>query len=107
MARKGDVDSPVIDEDDDDDDDDNDDDENDDNDEYSTNLSAVAKESRPLKNTQDAKNDSISVSHSLRKYIDLIGIVMLMIGVTIPLMFGDGSDRPPTLDVVELVRLLC
>jgi len=46
---------------------------------------------------EDAKS-----SMSMRRYVDIFGIMFLIVGMAWPIIFGDGRDKPPKLGVVEL-----
>ena len=49
------------------------------------------------KREEDAKS-----SMNMRRYVDIFGIMFLMVGMAWPIIFGDGRDKPPKLGVVEL-----
>lgn len=54
---------------------------------------------RAKRGDEDKKDDGFA---SMKGYVDLFGILMLLCGVALPFLMGDGTNGPPTLAVVDL-----
>jgi hypothetical protein len=50
----------------------------------------------------EKREEEAKSSMNMRRYVDIFGIMFLMVGMAWPIIFGDGRDKPPKLGVVEL-----